>query len=284
MAWALVIVLAVIAGAAVASLVTTRSKLAAQRAVTATAEAATSRAIERAADAESSAAARLAEVEAGAAESARTDAATIESLHAALSDAQARAEQAERDRAIDPDVLWGLEQARSARTWRFSVAPGPDSVSALRTVGPEQTSQALVEALRVEVDAAREDVGAVVELEADVPDGISAAAAVITLRIAQELLADVVRRSEACTLQVSADDHDLVITVDAEDEHGVAVVPAPLPLPPSPSIDLAAGGTSVRVVGAAGRHGADSPAAADLDTTMEIVAPETTDLPDADGD
>jgi hypothetical protein len=276
MAWALVIVLAVIAAAVLAWALTIRSKLAAQRAATATAEQATAVAVERAGAAESGAASRIAEVEAIAAASARTDAAMIESLQTALDDALARAERAEGDRAIDPDVLWRLERARSERTWRFSVAVGPDSVSALRAAGADATTQALVEALRVEVDAAREEVGTIVELDADIPDGVPPAGAVITLRIAQELLADVVRRSESSTLRVSADGRDLMIAVDAEDEHGNPVVPAALPLPPSPSISVDRDGAAVRVVGAAARRDGSSRSGAASSSPRDDPAPEAT--------
>lgn len=249
MAWALVVVFGLIALAACWWLVATRSKLAAQRAATAAAETATATAVTQAAQSESDAA-----------EVARSAAATIESLRAALDEstgladqAAARADQAERDRAVDPGVLWSLERARSERTWRFSVAPGPDSVSALRAAGPDDTSRALVEAMRVELDAAREEVGVVVELDADVPDGVAPAGAVIALRVAQELLANMVRRSESTTLRINADGDDLVVVVEGYDRDDQPVLAPSLVLPPSSSIQLDASSASVRIVGAAAR-------------------------------
>jgi len=235
MAWALVAILGVLAIAASTWLVATRSKLTAQRAATATA------------------AKRAADVEADAAEAEQAHAEAIESLRAELGAVTAQAEQSERRRMSDAAVLWSLERARSERAWRFSVAVGPDSVSALGQVGPDETSRALVEALRVELDAAREEVGAVVELDADVPEGVAPAAAITALRIAQELLAGVVRRSESTTLRVSVDGDDLVVAVDSVDEEGNPVVPAPLPLPPSPGIGAGPDAASIRIVGAAAR-------------------------------
>lgn len=252
MAWALAVVFGVLALAASWSWLATRSKLTAQRAATAAAEAATEAATDRATQAESAAA-----------EAARAAAGTIESLRADLDEATrradeavARAEQAERDRAVDPGLLWSLERARSERTWRFSVAPGPDSVSALGATGPDDTSRALVEAMRVELDAAREEVGAVVELDADVPDGVAPAAAVVALRVAQELLAGMVRRSESTTLRITADGDDLVVAVAGYDSHDEPVEAPPLSLPPSPSVRVDPSGSSVRIVGAAARHAA----------------------------
>lgn len=141
---------------------------------------------------------------------------------------------------VDADVLWILEQARSERTWRFSVAPGPDSPSVFAG-----TSDPFLAALQVELDAAREDVGTVVELDAEIPDGLTLAATVLALRAAQELVADVVRRSEETTLRIRADGVDLVVDVQSFDEDGEAVLPTPLPIPASTAVTVTP--TGVRV-------------------------------------
>jgi len=151
----------------------------------------------------------------------------------------------ERDSAepaigLDADVVWILEQARSERTWRFSVATGPTSESVFDGAGDP-----LLAALQVELDAAREDVGAIVELDAELPGGLSSAASVLTLRAAQELLADVVRRSEETVLRLRADADDLVIDVESVDENGQPVRPRPLPIPPSPAVTVT--DTGVRI-------------------------------------
>lgn len=151
----------------------------------------------------------------------------------------------ERDSAepaigLDADVVWILERARSERTWRFSVATGPTSESVFEGAGDP-----LLAALQVELDAAREDVGAIVELDAELPGGLSSAASVLTLRAAQELLADVVRRSEETVLRLRADADDLVIDVESVDENGQPVRPRPLPIPPSPAVTMTE--TGVRI-------------------------------------
>ena len=119
---------------------------------------------------------------------------------------------------LDAEVLWTLERARSERTWRHSVALGPDGSSVFDT-----TDNPLREALQVELDAAHEDVGALVELDTDVPADVTAAGSVLILRAAQELLARAVKAAEETTLRVRVDGADVVVTVLATDEHGVAV-------------------------------------------------------------
>ena len=99
---------------------------------------------------------RATEAEA-AAEEARTAATAADTARA---EAEARAAQAAERNGVDPDVLWTLEQARSERTWRQSVAVGDGSFL-------DGADDPLLAALQVELDAAREDVGAIVELDAD---------------------------------------------------------------------------------------------------------------------
>jgi hypothetical protein len=106
----------------------------------------------------------------------------------------------------------------------------------------------LLAAVQVELDAAREDVGAVVELDADLPDGLTVSASVLALRVTQELIADIVRRSEESTVRIGVDGTDLVVDIDAVDEDGEPVLPNPLPLPPSAAVEVTA--TGVRIHGA----------------------------------
>jgi pyruvate/2-oxoglutarate dehydrogenase complex dihydrolipoamide acyltransferase (E2) component len=217
----LVVVLAVVAAAAIVAAIVDGRRLRAQRALTAAAE-------ERAASAEAA--------------SADANAALAQAQEARIAAEERAAEAgAPADGHLDPRVLWTLEQARSERTWRHSVAPGPHATSVFA-----DAANPLVEALQVELDAAREEVGAVVELEADLPTGVTAAGSVLTLRAAQELLAGVVRRAEEATLHVHAEESDVLVTVQSVDEDGQAVDPEPLELPPSESIEPIDGGVRIR--------------------------------------
>ena len=148
---------------------------------------------------------------------------------------------AERDGGIDAAVLWALEQSRSERTWRTSIAPGAESPSTFAGA-----AQPVIEALEIELSAAREEVGAVVELDADLPGELTAAGSLLVLRAAQELLAGVVRRAEETTLQLRADGPDVIVGVRAVDEDGEAVSPEGLALPPSFDLEATADGVRVR--------------------------------------
>ena len=257
------VVLAVLAACALAALVVAfvlRGRLRAQRLLTTAAE-------ERAAVQEADAAAKAAALEAEAKERMIAQALADDRQQEAL-DAAERATAAEiearesGDRAdaaeasivslreavaasagVDPAVLWILERARSERTWRFSVAPHPETPSVFA-----DTANPLLAAVQVELDAAREDVGAVVELDAELPDGVTVSASVLALRATQELIADIVRRSEESTVRISIDGTDLVVDIDAIDEDGKPVLPNPLPLPPSSAVDVTL--TGVRIHGA----------------------------------
>lgn len=144
---------------------------------------------------------------------------------------------------FDPEVVWALEQARSERTWRLSLALGPDLDSVF-----VNAASPLREALQVEVDAAREEVGAVVELDAYLPDGLTQAGSVLVLRAAQELLATVVRRGEETTVDARPDGRDMLVTIRSVDENGEPVPPSPLPLPDSPGIEAIDDGVRIRNV------------------------------------
>ena len=182
-----------------------------------------------------------------------TEAALAEAT-AARSSAEERVDEltrrlAEADRrsahatgSLDAVVLWALERERSERTWREGVATSPDEVYV-----PDGSSP-LLQSLRVEVDAIREGVGTAVELDVEVPDDLTAAGCVLTLRVAQELLASVVHRVESAVLQVRLDGTDSIVTLRALDEHGETVLPDPLPLPASDALVTLVDGVRVREV------------------------------------
>ena len=250
----LVIVLALVAAAAIVVALVARARLAAQRAATAVAMAeAAERTGERDAERERAAAAEAARDEATAradtaearAAEADTRAAGAETqateAAARFADAEARAAEAASRNGLDPDVVWLLERARSDRTWRQSVAIGATSSSVF-----DGTDHPLREALQVELDAAREDVGAIVDLHLDAPPDVTAAGSVLVLRAAQELLAQAVKAAEQTTLHVVADGADVVVTVEATDEHGMPVTVAGLALPASADVEATDGGVRVK--------------------------------------
>ena len=141
--------------------------------------------------------------------------------------------------SVDADVLWALERARSARQWRLAVAIAPDAVR-------PATDTPLLDALHIERDAAREEVGATVDLDIELPDALSAASSLLTLRATQELLAGVVRRAEETTVRVRPDERDIVVTIRAVDADGDPIEVEPLSLPPSLELEPLADGVRVR--------------------------------------
>jgi hypothetical protein len=160
-------------------------------------------------------------------------------------EAEGRAAEAEgRAVGVDADVLWALELLRSERTWRHSVAPGPDAPSVL-----DGTTDPLRQALQIELDAAREDVGVEVELDAELPEELSTAGALLALRTAQEMLAPAVRDGELTSLQIRPDGADLVITIHSLDENDEPVVLEPLAIPTSTDIEPIADGVRIRRCG-----------------------------------
>ncbi len=227
----LVIVLAVVAVVAIAFILFGRSRFAKSLGAAAAERDA---AIARATEADAAREAATASAEA-AAEEAR---AAVSAADAARADAEARAAEAAERNGVDPQVLWVLEQARSERTWRQSVAVGEGSYL-------DGADDPLLAALQVELDAAREDVGAIVELDADPLPAVTPAGSVLVLRAAQELLARAMKTAEETTLRVKVDGDDVVVTIVATDEEGAPVPVEPLVIPESADIAAADGGVRI---------------------------------------
>ena len=176
--------------------------------------------------------------------SAASDAAAASAALAAAAAAESTTEIVSLRRQLalfDAEVLWALEQRRSERTWRLSVAPAPELASGLA-----DARHPLEAALQIEVDAVREEVGTIVMLDAMVGADITPALSLLTLRLAQELLATVVRNAEETLLQVRVEDGDVVIVVESTDEHGARVPLESLELPESAGVEQTADGAVVR--------------------------------------
>ena len=241
----LVIVLAVVAAVAIVLAVVNGSRLRSQRALTASAnEALSGTTAERDAAAAERHAAMVRATEAESArDTAAADAAEARTeaaeARAAVEQAEARAAEAAGRNGIDPQLLWSLEKARSERTWRQSVALG-EGGSFL-----DGADDPLREAIQVELDAAREDVGAVVELDAELPATVTPAGSMLVLRAAQELLAHTVKAAEEATLRIRTDGEDVLVTIDAADENGQSVALAPLTIPDSADMTAIEGGVRV---------------------------------------
>ena len=193
---------------------------------------------------------------------------------AAADDALAQFEAAESERlkraatGLDPELLWALELARSERTWRHSVSIGPDQSSVL-----DGSVNVLADMLQVEADAIREEVGTYVDVLADVPADVTVAGCLLVLRIAQELLATVVRHVETSILEVHPDGTDIVITLWSTDEHGAVIEPGKLTMPSSEGVLPTHGGVRIRNVIAAPLG-----AGGDLPVSLHEVGAGDTDL------
>lgn len=262
---ALVIVLAVVAAAAIVTALVLRAQLLQQRRLVTAADeraaqqaeelAGTNRTLEAARQEHAGALEQIRATDARAAafeserDRARTD---TEVSVAARMAAEERADAAERRTdelalrhadasagSVDAEVLWALERQRSARVWRLAVATAPDAQRV-------STDAPLLDALHIEIDAAREEVGAIVDLEADLPAEPSAASSLLTLRAAQELLAGVVRRADETTLRVRADGRDILVSVESTDAEGDPVTLEPLAVPASVELEAAAGQVRLR--------------------------------------
>lgn len=119
------------------------------------------------------------------------------------------------------DELWSLALAGVQRTWEVSVCPSPGMPSPL-----DDTDDALRTALEIEVDAAREEAGAAIDLEWRGDDTAPLAVAVRALSIAQELIARLAKVAEEASLVVQSSGGTVTIAVEAVDASGEDVVPS----------------------------------------------------------
>jgi len=148
--------------------------------------------------------------------------ARLESDLAALRDDLATAEAAAATRGDDDvEQLWALALAGVRRTWDVSVAPSPGLPSPI-----DDAADPLRAAIEVEVDAAREEAGAAIELEWSGDEVAPPAVALRALSIVQAVIARLAKVSEDAVLRVASGPDGVEIEVEGTDAEGRSVVPA----------------------------------------------------------
>lgn len=135
---------------------------------------------------------------------------------AALAIAEAAASGGDQEAA----ELWALALASVRRTWEVSVAPSPGLPSPL-----DGSDDQLRDAIGIEVDAAREEAGAAIELEWSGDAVVAPATAVRALALAQELIGRLAKATDAVVLRVGAERDGVTLEVTGSDVEGQ---PAPV--------------------------------------------------------
>lgn len=121
--------------------------------------------------------------------------------------------------SVDVDRLWALALADVERTWRMSVASGPDAVSPLG-----DSNDPLRTAVEIEVDAAREEAGAAIELDWRVEDVVTPAEGVVVLATVRQLIASVAKTASSALLTVTSSGDGVEVGVDARDDDDAPIV------------------------------------------------------------
>lgn len=135
---------------------------------------------------------------------------------AALAAADAAASGGEQDAA----ALWALALGGVRRTWEVSVAPSPGLPSPL-----DGSDDELRDAIAIEVDAAREEAGASIELAWEGSAVVGPALAVRALALTQEVVGRLAKATEAALLQVTVTADSVRVAVSGTDLDGE---PAPV--------------------------------------------------------
>ena len=169
----------------------------------------------------------------------RNELADAHQTNAELTARIGRANPSESSRALG---LWALErhrQARLASTPLLGLAVGP---------GADLTT-GLTEAIRVELELLREEVGTHAELASiDLGDTVDANEALTILRIVQELTATLAKRADELQVHVGREDRDATVRVvaigwsdsppnAAAFESGLAALDGTLDLRPDPDAE-----------------------------------------------
>ena len=154
--------------------------------------------------------------------------------------AEDRGREAGRQSVADP--LGGLEVDRAARQWRDAMGGTVDGST------PASPADALVAALGWELERLREEVGVPAVLESEVPAWLPPSTALVALRLTEEVLAGLVKRSDSLEVRLGT-----VGVLDGGGEPALTVqvscAGCPRPLAGVPAVE--------RVVSAAGRLDVD---------------------------
>ena len=132
-------------------------------------------------------------------------------VEASLAEAEAAASGGDHQAA----ELWALALASVRRTWEVSVAPSPGLPSPL-----DGSDDELRDAVAIEVDAAREEAGAAIDLEWSGDAVTSPALAVRTLALAQEVIGRLAKATDAASLRVTSDGGAVTLEVTGTDQDG----------------------------------------------------------------
>lgn len=141
-----------------------------------------------------------------------------ERLEADLAAAEAHTMDADESRLQE---LWELALAGVQRTWEISVCPSPGMPSPL-----EGTDDSFHVAVQVEVDAAREEAGALIDLTWVDEGVVPVRLAVRALPLVQELVAQLSKAADTAELTVTAAPDKVTIHVDAKSPDGDPVHPS----------------------------------------------------------
>lgn len=159
--------------------------------------------------------------------------ASVEAELVAIREELAAAESTGADGTVEQ--LWQLALRRAEQTWRLSVAIDRTGPSPLAdTEDPFRT------AVEIEVDAAREEAGAVIEIEwvGDAP--VPAHRAAVGLALVRDLVDSLGTTADRTTMTVRCEDDALEVGVEALDVDG-----RPLPVPLPAGLEMAPGAARI---------------------------------------
>ena len=140
--------------------------------------------------------------------------------------AASREEVATLERAAERDdsgILWELMRRHTEHTWLVSIAVGEDEPSPF-----ESDADPFRTAVEIEVDAAREEAGAAVELAWSGDEGarVAPARAALTVALVRDVLGALGTSAASITIaiDISSDHIDVAIAAEADDGSPIEIV------------------------------------------------------------